>query len=409
MKSLVRQRKPRHERITRINSKVARDINRAIILNSVRQHQPISRTKISDITRLNKSTVSDIVATLIEEQLLAESPDLRKAIGRNPRNLTVRQGRHFVGAISLNSPTTSIAIVDIDGTVRARSELSTQSDTPRDLIGRSMKKLMMMRASVGTHQFRGIGVTVAGIVDASQARVVYSMNLNWEGVDLEALVREQLADVEIVSAENDAKASALAELLLGTHDLPSNDLVFVSFGVGIGVGATIHGRILNGYSHAAGELGHMTLVEGGRPCVCGSRGCWEAYASDAAIIDSYLSRKGKAPGRPAPTTIEDVLRASNNGEAEARETLSEAAHYAGIGIANLVKAFDPEAVIVAGTPKLAWDIFRPVITQSVEKNTRLRHHTPAQVLPSSLTEIPSLLGAASLIIGYVFTDYRIAV
>jgi hypothetical protein len=155
-------KKSKHERVTRINSKVARNINRSIILNTVRTSQPISRAQLAAVTQLNKSTVSSIVDGLLEEDLLVESPDRGGKIGRNPVNLDIKHGKHFVGAIALDAPCTRIAIIDIDGTIKARDEIWTKAIPPQNLLSQCITRLNALRASIGSHEFHGIGVSVAG-------------------------------------------------------------------------------------------------------------------------------------------------------------------------------------------------------------------------------------------------------
>src|SRR5512140_143486 len=123
-------KKPRHEQLTSINAKVARNINRAIVLNLIRERQPVSRASISRATGLNKSTVSNIVASLLAEDLVAEQIDQNREVGRNPLNLRVRTGKHFVGAIYFESTKTELAIVDISGTIKNRIELESETDQP---------------------------------------------------------------------------------------------------------------------------------------------------------------------------------------------------------------------------------------------------------------------------------------
>jgi hypothetical protein len=187
----MQARRQMHEGITRINSKVARDINRSIIPATVRRGQPIPRSKIAEITHLNKSTVSSIVAHLIDEELLIESSDRAGSgtVGRKPVNLSLTQGKHFIGAISFDAPCTRVAVVDINGTLRARDEIWTRVVSPGSLVAQSVARLNALRATIGPHRFHGIGASVGGIVDADQSRVIYAANLGWNNVDLSGLIR----------------------------------------------------------------------------------------------------------------------------------------------------------------------------------------------------------------------------
>jgi len=404
----VQSTRHKHERITRINSRIARNINRSVILNTVRQHQPISRVRISEITRMNKSTVSSIVASLIDEELLTESPDRGGAIGRNPVNLSVRQGKHFVGAISLDAPLTRVAVVDIDGTIKALDEIRTEAVSPESLVSQCIARLNTLRSTLGPHEFHGIGASVAGIVDSAQSQVIYAANLGWNHVDLGAAIREQLPDIEAVSVENDAKASALAELLLGRHRLGSSSLIFLLLGAGIGAGIVVHGRILGGTTHAAGEVGHMTVVDGGEHCSCGNAGCWEVYASERAPVRWLAEANQSQPGSKVPSTLSDVFDAARAGDENARKVLRLWAQHIGVGIGDMISILDPEVAIVGGSITQVWDLVYEDINEAARGRGTFSRQRTTTILPTSLPEYPPLLGAAALSIRRIFADFSIS-
>ena len=401
-------RRHRHEGITRINSKVARDINRSIILSTVRRRQPIPRSELAAITRLNKSTVSTIVARLIDEELLIESPDHGGGVGRKPVNLSLRQGKHFVGAISFDAPCTRVAVVDINGTVKARDEIWTKVSSPETLVAQCVARLNALRSTIGPHKFYGIGASVGGIVDSSQGQVLYAANLDWNRVDLASLIREQAPDVEAISVENDAKAATMAEVLWGTHRFTATNFVFLLIGVGIGAGIAINGRILAGDTHGAGEVGHMTVVEGGEQCACGNAGCWHLYASEQSVVKWFADAKKLIPGSPVPSSLSDVADAARVGDADALKALRLWAQHIGVGIGDMICILDPEVVIVAGPITQLWDLVSEDITEAAQSRRALSRQRPTTILPTSLLDNPPLMGAAALSIRGIFADITIS-
>jgi predicted NBD/HSP70 family sugar kinase len=401
-------KKASSDRYIGINSKVGRNINRAIVLNSIREKQPISRAKISRITKLNKSTVSSIVSNLISEDLVAEDVFRNQEVGRNPINLRVKSGSHLVGAIYFESAKTELALVDLDGTVVSKAEIKTDPTSPDQFARLCVRKLILLRKEFATQRFRGIGVTVAGIVDSVNSRVVYAPNLGWENIELGKIIREYVPDVEMISIENDANASALAELLLGKNGIRSTNLVFLSVGTGIGAGILVDNRILSGSSHAAGELGHVMVTEGGEMCSCGKRGCWEVYASDRATLRRYAEIRRLPKDQLSHLTISDVVELAKKGDAAATNALSTTARYIGWGIASIIRAFDPEVIVIGGLITNIWDMIYPHIMEAVIERDFSFNRRSTPILPTSLTESPPLLGAAALSIGKIFTDYGIA-
>jgi predicted NBD/HSP70 family sugar kinase len=401
-------KRTKHRQLVSVNSKVGRDINRSIVLNSIRERQPISRTTISILTGLNKSTVSDIVADLIKENLIEEDLDRNQKVGRNPINLRVKKGLHFIGAIYFASTKTELAVIDIDGTIKNKCEIETEMNQPKRFIARCLEQLNKLREKSGCSQFRGIGVSVAGIVDSMQSKVIYAPNLGWENLDLGDLIHDLEPDVELITIENDAKASALAEFLLGHHESTPASIVFLSVGYGIGSGIVLDNHILTGHSHAAGEFGHMTIVEGGELCSCGNQGCWEVYASDRATIRRYGKLKGIHPDKQQNILMSDIIDAAKRDESFAKEALSITAQYMGLGIANIIRSFDPEVIIIGGLVTQVWDMVYPGIMEIVSKRGFFGNQRNTEILPTSMVGSPPLLGAAALSIRKIFADYRIA-
>ncbi len=402
------KRKSRHVRITSINSSVVRNINRSIILDAIRVHQPISRSKISLLTRLNKSTVSSIVDTLIADELIAEDIDRNKKIGRNPINLRVKKGIHIVGAISIDPRSTIVAVVDIDGTVKASVTLRTEANAPEAFIIRCLEELTALWKKFPSHYFNGIGITVPGIVDSLHSTVVFAPRLGWEHVDIGRIVLGHDPSIDAVAVENDARACAVAELVFGTQSINPANYIFLSVGAGIGAGIVVDNRLLSGHSHAAGEFGHMIIVENGEQCSCGNLGCWEMYASDRATVRRYRALKNIQPGVKANLCLADVVAAAGRGEPEAVEAVKRAAYYLGLGISNIIRAFDPEFIVIGGRITQCWDILAPGISETLSTCGFLGTRTSAVIVPTSLADNPPLLGAAALSIRKIFTDYKFA-
>ena len=389
------------------NSRVVRNINRAVILNFIRERQPISRADIARLTRLNKSTVSSIVASLLKEELLVEQPEKTMSVGRNPINLQLKKGRNLFGAISFDSAATRVAIVDVDGTIVHTQKMTTEAGTAEGFVERAVSALQDLRNQHRLPPFKGVGVSVAGIVDASQSRVVFAPNLGWENVPIGDILAQHFPEECVTALENDAKSAAVAELWFGQHELPLSTFVFLSVGRGIGSGIVLDKRILNGASHLAGEFGHMVLVEGGEHCACGNEGCWEAYASDRATVRRYASARALSGDAAASLTIDDVIAAAKEGEPEARAELKTSGRYLGMGIANVVKAVDPGVIIVGGHITRVWDLIAADVVEAARARSFFGDRAGTAILPTSLRSRPSLLGAAALAVRKAFGEVRV--
>lgn len=392
------------------NSTVLRNINRSMILNMIRNRQPISRSKIATLTGLNKSTVSSIVSGLLEEDLVYEQTKIDQSIGRNPIDLYLKLGKNLVGAFSIDAVLTRFAIVDIDGSVLGTTSIETKSQNPEQFIGQCLDEVKVLCDELGVTNLRGLGVSIAGIVDSKNLIVNYAPNLGWEDFKIGETIKMLWPDLKILTVGNDAKCSAQAELWFGVHDTDLSNFVFLEIGPGIGSGIVVENKILDGEFHASGEVGHIVIYEGGELCTCGNHGCWERYASDRATVKRFIARKYGTLEAPENVTIDDIIEMANNEDDDiAKEVLSQTGYFLGLGISNILKAIDPHAIILGGRITQVWDIIYPQIRDVVNKRAFYGEKKNIYILKSSLKVKPRLLGAATYAIKKIFDDYKIMI
>lgn len=201
-----------------------------------------------------------------------------------------------------------------------------------------------------------IGVGFAGQV--RKGAVLSCPNMSgWRNVPLAARLRRRLGAP--VTLANDARAAAWAESRFGGHGARgSRDLVFLALGTGVGAGVVSAGALLEGAAGCAGELGHVPVVAGGRPCSCGGRGCLEAYAGGwalarearrAARLDPRAGRALLArAGPPARLDAHALARAHAKGDPLAGRILGEARQAVGAACAGIANALNPQTLVLGG-------------------------------------------------------------
>ncbi|WP_457965557.1 ROK family protein [Arthrobacter sp. D1-29] len=191
------------------------------------------------------------------------------------------------------------------------------------------------------HDLSGIGIAVPGDVNPSTGIIRSAPNIGWSDLDIAEHVRSFPPAGAAVRVDNDANAAAWAEYRFGGH--PRTDsFAMITVGTGLGGGFIINGRLLCGATGAAGEVGHLALVPGGDSCPCGSRGCWERYASGSA-----LHRAAVAAGWDEGSAGHDVLAAAEI-HPPARRVVEGVARDLTRGILLLASALDPSLVILGG-------------------------------------------------------------
>ena len=148
------------------------------------------------------------------------------------------------------------------------------------------------------------------------------------------------------------------------------NFILVRSGTGIGVGLVIGGEVYRGTgsgSGIAGEFGHMTIVAGGKPCVCGNRGCWEKYASAASAASLYLGDRPPSRGESVPRFVEIVSKAEN-GDNRSRRTLEKIGDYLGIGIANVIMGIGIPRVIISGRLVYGWKFIKEPLYEAIGRS-----------------------------------------
>ena len=386
------------------NAKLLRQINTGTVLRIIRESQPISRVQIARLTGLTKSTVSSIIAELLDDDLIFETPSNERPIGRNPLNLSLRLGKHFVGAIDVDYPVASVAVVDIDGKVKAISTKPMTRGKPDESIAACVEDLKALCVSMKLERLERVGVSVPGIVDSKNEFLEFASSLQWKDFSFKDALSRLAPGFEKVSAGNSANLSALAEMWFGTQEVDLTNFVFLSVHPGIGSGIIIEKRLLEGEYQASGEFGHTVICDGGEACLCGSRGCLEAYASNWATVRRYALKK---QANADDYEIQDIIDLAKKGDGTAMEVLKQTGYYLGVGISNIIKAIDPHVIIIAGEITESWDLVYPEIMTVVGQRAYFGRVKHVEILPTSLRE-PRLLGAAALAIERMFSDYSIS-
>ena len=239
------------------------------------------------------------------------------------------------------------ALVDPHGRVLSRDRRPTPADDPGLLVRTLLE--VIRSAWERTGERVPVGVGIAGLVTVD-GTVRYGPNIGIRDLPLATLLGEEL-DAEVVVA-NDASVAALGEQRAGAG-VDHADLVLVTIGTGVGGGVVIGGRLLTGATGFGGELGHVIVNEGGRPCPCGNRGCVEAYASGSAIgalardrlVDPMTMSRLRGLGRVAGP---EVTAAAQDGDEVAIEVLEEVGHWLGVALASMVNVLDPELILLGG-------------------------------------------------------------
>jgi predicted NBD/HSP70 family sugar kinase len=378
-----------------------RGINKQIVLNYVRDRSPISRAEIARETALQRSTVSAIVDDLQEAGLIEDIGTGDSTGGRKPTLLKLKTGIPVAVGVDVTPQKTTVAIADLAGHVLEKDTFPTSADMTF-MTEQIIERVSGFAASYPDSGLE-VGISVPGIADQTLGKVLYIPYFNWHDWNIAAQITEKTGLPATI--ENDANAIALAELWFGHEKIRKiRNFITVLVGEGIGTGVIFEGQIYRGEKGAAGEFGHMIVgVDAPVTCSCGSRDCWEAHASEKAIISRYQNLLKENNLRQDTVDIKHLIALAKNGDTLAIQALKETARFLGIGISNLIVGLSPQAVIVNGTIVEAWDLISGELYSMAERS--VRHDLPKTVImASSLGDYPTLIGALSLVLAKKFAS-----
>ncbi|MEN0129582.1 MAG: ROK family transcriptional regulator [Brevundimonas sp.] len=350
----------------------ARAHNRSMVLAHLFHEGPSSRADVARSTGLTRVTVSGLVGDLMAEGLVTELGVRSEGKVGKPATLVGMQTEAFqIVAVDLTDDSRLLgAVMTLVGDELHRVTVQLDGRTGdaavelletlcRDLLARADRPVV------------GVGISSPGVID-NEGRIVQAPNRGWYDLPLAALLSERL-DVPVHVA-NDANTRALAEFTYG--EAVGGSMV-VTVGAGVGAGIVVDGALVVGRHYAAGEIGHVTVVDvDPEPCACGRSGCLESVLSVPAL------RR-----RIAGLTTQD-----------SDAVLASVGRLLGFTLAPVVSALDLGEVLLSGPPELLDGPLREAALDAVRARTMPAIGQTFALRMGSLDEDGALAGAAVLVL-----------
>lgn len=259
--------------------------------------------------------------------------------------------------IDLGGTNIKVGIVSESYEIVGRSNIKTNLPRPAEEIVESITEavdLALKDAQVSLSDVNSIGIGTPGAANRKTGVVLYSNNLGFSNTELGKMLKLKLG--KEVYVENDANAAAYGEYLNGAGKGYEN-IVVITLGTGVGGGIIIDGKIYTGFNFCGAELGHTVIEYNGRQCSCGRKGCFEAYASATALINSTKrameNDKNSKMWGIANNSLDEVDgKTAFDGMRMEDETaisvVNEYISYLGCGLTNVVNIFQPEMLLIGG-------------------------------------------------------------
>ncbi|WP_084104992.1 ROK family transcriptional regulator [Demequina sp. NBRC 110056] len=374
----ARQGRPRAHAATvrpgaRVRPEHARRHNRALVLQALYRSGGQSRADLAREVGLTRVTISDLVADLIEENLVVElgiRPDSRP--GKPATLLDInRSGFSIIGLDLSHNAAFRGVVTNLDGTVLERAEASVAGvtgDAALDAVCALLDELLA-RASAPVI---GIGIGSPGIVDLD-GTVVSAPNLHWQDLPMQRIIGERY-DLPVQVA-NDANMAAVGERSFGGADA---DMMLVRVGRGVGSGIVVGGQLVYGSGFAAGEIGHVVVgTDGGDECACGKHGCLETWL--------------------ATPRLEARLTAATS-DAEREAVLREAGERLGISLGPVVGALNLGEVVLAGPLNVLGGSLLEGTSETLRSRTMAELHGDLTLRMTTLGRDIVVLGAVVMVL-----------
>lgn len=344
------------------NQHVVKKGNKSIVLEIIKNRSPISRADIANLTNLNKGTVSSLVNELLDEKLIHETGPGESTGGRRPIMLLFNAKAGCSIGIDIGVNYILGILTDLKGEILLEKKISMNHLDYEEILQQVMNIIYYLKKNIPDSRYGliGIGIGVPGVVHKN-GTVLIAPNLNWKNIPLKEAVEEKFQVPVII--ENEANAGAYGEKIFGAGQKCDN-IVYVSAGIGIGVGLIIDGNLYQGSKGFAGEMGHMTVNINGSTCRCGNTGCWELYASEQALI-----QKARQHGlREEETSLEFLIERAKEEDSDAIQIFKEVGEMLGIGITNIINTFNPQQIIIGNRLASAEQWLREPVELKIKEN-----------------------------------------
>lgn len=318
------------------DQRMIREHHLLLLFKIIKRNGPISRAELAKKTQMSATSASRIVKELIDQNFVEETGQTEGNVGRRATLLKVNPSGALVIGINIDLESIEAGIVDLNGNVVMKKNIDIDlSLPPTEVLDRVAGLVADIKEEIGelSNRIIGCGVSIPGIVEWPQGRVVMIPQFHWANVEIRKYLEEQIGMTVLV--DNQVKAILLGESLYGSVvGVDNAACIFVGSGVG---GAFMDkGEVIRGSKNIAGEIGHTTIDPDGSLCDCGRFGCLQTFICASALE--------KESGKP----IHEIFAADERKEVWAVKMLDRAAEYLSMAISNVVCTYNPEAVVLVG-------------------------------------------------------------
>jgi len=382
-----------------------------VVLRMIWDERRISRSDIARRAELSRSTVSEIVSSLLPTGLVVESGTAPSRGGRRPIVLEFNDDAYGILGVEIGGAHVGVALTDLRGRILSWNEVP--HDVRNDPSGTRALVIELCERGIehwgrSVDELLGIGIGLPAPVDPERPDHVSELILPaWKGsTGLDDVARH--FDVPLL-VDNDANLGALAEHWWGAgHGI--DDFAYIKVATGIGSGHMIDGKVYRGANGVAGEIGHVAIDPNGPPCVCGLHGCLTTFVGRPALFARARVLAEQYPESAlvgATDSTEAIEDAALKGDPAARQLVNEAARNLGVAISGLLNLMNPGRIVIGGDLARLGDLLLDPLREQIEHRTLVSSVAAARVTTSDLGPRSIAVGAATMILDAALSDSRL--
>ena len=298
----------------------------------------------------------------------------------------------MIGAVDIGGTKIAVGMVDDQGKVLARTQCPTDADRGYENALGNIRKMLEVTASNANAQVTGIGIGSTGPVYPRSGEIG-DVNFfpNWKGKNP---VKDLTEIFQVnVAIENDADAAALGEAGWGAGKNKKR-LIYVTIGTGIGAGLVLDGQLYRGVDYSHPEIGHQVIDPSGPLCQCGFHGCWESLAAGPGMTAWIKKEAPPDYAHRDDLSAKRICELATQGDELAKRAVERETYYLGLGLANLVTMFTPDAIVLGGSLMKSASLFLDGIRKIIRESCFFVPHDKAELTLASLGPEANLIGAA---------------
>jgi len=267
----------------------------------------------------------------------------------------------------------------INGKIIKKFETKTQCNKGKKQI---LNNIIKTLEAVFDKKAKAIGIGCPGPLDSKKGTIGNTPNIPLKNVNIKKFIKDRFKLP--VYLDNDANCFALGQALYGPGK-NKNTVIGITLGTGVGGGIVINKKMFQGKGNA-GELGHITINFDGPKSRCNNHGCIETYVSSRGILKTAKNNNIKVK------ETKELFNLASKGNKKAIKSFNQTGFYLGIGLANIINAFDPNIIIIGGKIADSW----PFFNKSMKDTIRKRALSKGTKIVKRTLKDSGIIGAAAL-------------